>query len=348
MAQRRALAVRAAAVLTAVPALAVPVAPTALASSTPVTAGAAPTPAAAASAVTGLRVRGLPGAPASAPGAASAPGPGPASALAPAPAPGQARAPGTASVPDPVAPSPAADPASFSVPARLVRAATGPGDRAGGPYCGDRDSPDFPLRAEVAGGPRGYTAGGGRRHWTVTLRNTTDRACRAVHPVAVLADRTRELAAADIEMEFHDPFAGRWRPVTLETSDRHEHIAVFDRFPGLTVPAGGTVTTSVRLRFTSGGTARPADNAVRLTLAAVQRRGDDGDWVGSAPPYDFTIRGGRTSPDGPGPAGDGTRTRPPALARSGSGGPLPWAAVAAGLCLALGAALLAASRGTRR
>ncbi|MBQ0983661.1 hypothetical protein KBZ10_03810 [Streptomyces sp. F63] len=175
-------------------------------------------------------------------------------------------------------------PAAVVAPGAVPR----PLPRAVEPYCGDRDSPDFPLRARIRGGPREYTAGDGWRRWSIGLRNTTERACRAVHPVAVLVDSTRKLAGERIFLEFYDAYSRSWRPVTLETTDRHEHIAVFDGFPGFAVPAGGTVTVGVRMRFAEG----TAGNSVRLTVAAVQRRDDDGDWIGSSNDYEFTIRGG--------------------------------------------------------
>ncbi|MCC9741332.1 hypothetical protein [Streptomyces sp. MNU89] len=188
------------------------------------------------------------------------------------------------------------------------------------PYCGDRDSPDFPLRARLRGGPREYVAGGGWRRWSISLRNTTDRACRGVHPVAVLVDSTRELAAERIHFQFYDAYSRSWRPVTLETTDRHEHIAVFDGFPGFAVPAGGTVTVGVRMRFAEG----TAGNAVRLTVAAVQRRDDDGDWVGSSNDYAFTIRGGGGAGAGTAedtrPRGDGERDREREPGRDRPGG----------------------------
>ncbi|WP_030548995.1 hypothetical protein [Streptomyces albus] len=193
---------------------------------------------------------------------------------------------------------------TLSAPAAVVApgAVPRPLPRAVQPYCGDRDSPDFPLRARIRGGPREYTAGDGWRRWSIGLRNTTDRACRGVHPVAVLVDSTRELAAERIFLQFYDAYSRSWRPVTLETTDRHEHIAVFDGFPGFAVPAGGTVTVGVRMRFAEG----TAGNAVRLTVAAVQRRDDDGDWIGSSNDYDFAIRGDGSAAD----AGTAENTRP--------------------------------------
>ncbi|OFA56504.1 hypothetical protein [Streptomyces fradiae] len=204
-----------------------------------------------------------------------------------------------------------AAPAAVVAPDAVPRPLPRPLPLAVEPYCGDRDSPDFPLRARIRGGPREYAAGSGWRRWSIGLRNTTDRACRGVHPVAVLVDSTRELAAGRIHFQFYDAYSRSWRPVTLETTDRHEHIAVFDGFPGFAVPAGGTVTVGVRMRFAEG----TPDNAVRLTVAAVQRRDDDGDWVGTSNDYAFTIRGGGRGGAGAGTAedtrrrGDGGRDR---------------------------------------
>ncbi|WP_095757294.1 hypothetical protein [Streptomyces xinghaiensis] len=215
-----------------------------------------------------------------------------------------------------------AAPAAVVAPDAVPRPLPRPLPLAVEPYCGDRDSPDFPLRARIRGGPREYAAGSGWRRWSISLRNTTDRACRGVHPVAVLVDSTRELAAERIHFQFYDAYSRSWRPVTLETTDRHEHIAVFDGFPGFAVPAGGTVTVGVRMRFAED----TPGNAVRLTVAAVQRRDDDGDWVGSSNDYAFTIRGGGRDGAVAGadedtrPRGDGERDRERERRRDRPGG----------------------------
>ncbi|NBM16779.1 hypothetical protein [Streptomyces sp. GC420] len=157
--------------------------------------------------------------------------------------------------------------------------------------CGDPDSVRFPLAARIPGdAPDTYTAGGSRRTWTVELHNTTDEACRAIHPVVVLVDQHRAMRPEQIRLEYYAPDVHTWRPVPLETSDQDEYIGVLgDGFPGFVVPPSDTVP--VRLRMGFGPEAVAGDGAwrVRATVAAVQRRRDDGDWVGESDDYAFTV-----------------------------------------------------------
>ncbi|MGK5629534.1 hypothetical protein ACSNOD_13865 [Streptomyces sp. URMC 123] len=239
-----------------------------------------------------------------------------------------------------------------ALPGRAARAARPVGTPAPEPRCGDAASgADFPISTRVHGGPDAYAPGGDWQSWAVELRNTTGAACHGVHPVAVVVDEGRALTDQAIELDFYDPGARAWRDVRFETTDRDEHIGVFDGgFPGFEVPAGRTVTVTVRLRFPD----RVAEDRVRLSVAAVQRRADDGAWVGTSEPYAFAIRREeRPSPDdfvrpeatGPGPwaaelARTGGRTHAPAHLAT-------LTAVAAAL-LATGGAAYALSRRLRR
>ncbi|MBW5484344.1 hypothetical protein [Streptomyces bambusae] len=104
----------------------------------------------------------------------------------------------------------------------------------------------------------------------------------------VFTDTARTLRPAHLRMEFDTP-AGT-QPVTLERSDRDEIIAVFDggtSFPGFTIGAGGSATVKVRLAFAPDA---PVGEVV-ADAALVQRKGDDGDWVGEAGGYRFSVEG---------------------------------------------------------
>ncbi|GAA2367157.1 hypothetical protein [Streptomyces cuspidosporus] len=185
------------------------------------------------------------------------------------------------------------------------------------PSCGRRGSSEFPIDARLYGGPKRYPPGGGWRAWHLELRNTTRAECRAIHPIAILVDRGRALRPGHIRMEFLDPYGenpdgGTWRPVSFETTDEHENIGVFgDPFPGFTVPARGRVEVAVRTRFTDSAPTGP----VTANVITMQRRADDGDWVGQSDDYDFRVeRAGEagTDPDeradGNAAAGDGRVT----------------------------------------
>ncbi|QEU94151.1 hypothetical protein [Streptomyces kanamyceticus] len=171
-----------------------------------------------------------------------------------------------------------------------------------GPGCAPADSADFPVDTRIHAGPAAYRAGGGHRSWTIDLTNTTGDTCDDVHPVLVLVDGKRTLRARQIRLEFHD--GTRWRPVAFEKTDRDEKIGVFGEgsdgtdanggsgdFEGFTVGPGRTVTVKARLAFTAD--ARP-DHVV-ASAALVQRRGDDGDWVGESNDYPFDIVTGGSS-----------------------------------------------------
>ncbi|MFD9795817.1 hypothetical protein ACFWXK_33240 [Streptomyces sp. NPDC059070] len=201
------------------------------------------------------------------------------------------------------------------------------------PDCGDRTGRDFPLDARIHGGPAEYRPGDGAQFWYVDLTNTTARTCRGIHPVVVLVDRDHALKDSQAKLEFYDEGSARPHPVAFERTDEDEHIGVFDDgFPGFVIGAGRTLTVRVRLGFTAD--TRP--NQVTVNAAVVQRRGDDGRWVGESGGYRFGIV--PEAPLAPQLAG------PPELADTGFPvGP----ALAAGVLLLGGAALVAGSRRVR-
>ncbi|MFF6777771.1 hypothetical protein ACFY8W_30060 [Streptomyces sp. NPDC012637] len=235
------------------------------------------------------------------------------------------------------------------------------------PSCGTADAADFPLRTRIHGGPEDYPAGGDLRTWQLDLTNTTAAACRDIHPVLVLTDRDRTLRPAQIRAEFYDAEARLWRPVAFEATDQSENVGVFDApalstavppFAGFAVPAGRTLTVPVRLSFSADA----SPDEVVVNAAVVQKRGDDGDWVGESDDYRLTI--GPADPDAETSTDPGTgRTPDPAptspagprdpedaeLARTGRDAALRLAPVSAAL-LAAGGALtfLAWRRRSRR
>ncbi|MFB6613438.1 hypothetical protein ACFCV9_04330 [Streptomyces sp. NPDC056367] len=168
--------------------------------------------------------------------------------------------------------------------------------------CGDGKSAAFPIGARIRGGPAVYRTGGGPQSWYLDLTNTTNSECTAIHPVIVFTDKARALRPAHLRMDFDAP--GGPFPVSQERTDRDEIIAVFDggdAFPGFTVGAGGTLTVKVSLAF-----APDAPNGeVVADAALVQRKGDDGDWVGEAGGYRFSVEGPDADGDGDGDSDPG-------------------------------------------
>ncbi len=155
----------------------------------------------------------------------------------------------------------------------------------------DTNTDGFPVRTRIHGGPASYDAGGGYRTWSLDLTNTTTRTCRNIHPVIVLVDGKRTLRAAQPRLEFYE--GTRPYPVSFERTDADELVGVLDHqgFPGFTVPPGHTVTVRLRLAVTSGAA---VPNDVVANAAVVQRRGNDGEWVGESNDYRFRIvDGGR-------------------------------------------------------
>ncbi|MFB8773017.1 hypothetical protein [Streptomyces broussonetiae] len=167
-----------------------------------------------------------------------------------------------------------------------------------GPRCAPAPGTrDFPVTTRIRGGPDTYQAGGGYGSWVIDLTNTTARPCTGIHPVVVLVDERRKLTPEQSRLEFYDGAGPRPRPVRWEATDQDELVGAFDDgFPGFTVAPGRTVSVRVRLAITSDA----VRNEVTATAAVVQRRGDDGDWVGQSGDYRFTIASDRdplTDPD---------------------------------------------------
>ncbi|MEU1282007.1 hypothetical protein [Streptomyces sp. NPDC005805] len=189
-----------------------------------------------------------------------------------------------------------------------------PADRQ--PTCGKSTDPGFPIETRIHGGPRTVQAGSGFQGWRIDLTNTTRELCHHIHPVVVLTGTP--LAPDRVAVEFRDGDAGRWRPVTLERTSEDELVGAFDDgFRGFVVPADGTVTVPVRFSLAAG----TAPGEVTVNAAVVQRRGDDGDWVGASEDYHLTVTEGTARPSGsaesqePDPDVDGDADRDPGTAR---------------------------------
>ncbi|GGS47077.1 hypothetical protein [Streptomyces cinerochromogenes] len=153
------------------------------------------------------------------------------------------------------------------------------------PSCVGGDARAFPLSTRIRGGPGSYEAGGGYGTWYIDLTNTTPRTCAGIHPVVVLVDDKRALRPDQPHLDFYD--GARNRPVTFESTDEQELVGVLDGagFGGFTVPPGRTVSVRVRLALPSDAVA----DQVTANAAVVQRRGEDGDWVGESNAYRFSI-----------------------------------------------------------
>jgi hypothetical protein len=246
--------------------------------------------------------------------------------------------------------------AAALVPSGPASATAGDGLRASRVCEAAADGRAFPIVSRIHDAPPTvYRAGGGYRQWSLDLTNTTDTGCRALHPVLVLVDKGRELRSGQIRMEFHD--GTRWRPVRFERTGQGDHVGVFDDgFPGFSVRPGRTVTVRARLAFTPD----TVPGRVVTTAALVQRRGDDGDWVGESRDYAFDVvaagdgdgvadggggggRGRDEARDGDGPG----RTVAGELAETGPNGALLGLGAAAIALLLGGGALMAAARRLR-
>ncbi|MFI1889147.1 hypothetical protein [Streptomyces jumonjinensis] len=155
------------------------------------------------------------------------------------------------------------------------------------PRCGAASTGRFPIGTRLHGGPTVHHPGGGFGQWSVELVNTTDRPCRNIHPVLVFTARDRGLTPARLMLEFYDSAASRWWPAELETTSEGEVVAILDAdgAGGLTVPGRAAVAVPVRLALT----ADTPPNQVTVNAAIVQRRGDDGDWVGESGDYRFAV-----------------------------------------------------------
>ncbi|MFE4636980.1 hypothetical protein ACFRJ1_26840 [Streptomyces sp. NPDC056773] len=205
--------------------------------------------------------------------------------------------------------------------------------------CGDGKSTQFPIGARIRGGPAVYRTGGEAQTWYLDLTNTTTAQCTAIHPVVVFTDQARALRPAHFRMEFDAP--GHALPVSLERTDRDEIVAVFDggdAFSGFTIGPGGSVTVTVRLAFAPDA---PRGEAV-ADAALVQRKGDDGDWIGEAGGYRFEVQGPDAETGEAGALADTGRT--PAAWAYGAGAA---AALAGGGGLLLGARRLRKEPGTQ-
>ncbi|WP_199818684.1 hypothetical protein [Streptomyces leeuwenhoekii] len=219
------------------------------------------------------------GAPVSAPAHSNARPPAPAPALGsphvPTPTP-------TPATPHPPARTRALAPADASLPTGTPASAA---PRA--PACAAPGDRDFPLTTRLHGGPAAYQAGGGHGTWYLDLTNTTTRTCSGIHPVVVLVDERRSLQPSHLRLEFHD--GTRFRPVPFVTTDAHELIGVLAAddggFPGFTIGPGRTRTVTVRFAVTPAA----GPDEVTANAAIVQRREDDGDWVGQSNDYRFRV-----------------------------------------------------------
>ncbi|WP_329279139.1 hypothetical protein [Streptomyces sp. NBC_00691] len=231
---------------------------------------------------------------------------------------------------------------STTAPAPAQAAPDIPAPDPPAPACGTPSGSAFPLDTRIHGGPADYPAGGPLQEWKLDLTNTTDGVCSGIHPVLVLTDEQRALRPGQIRFEFYDEGAARWRPVTFEATEQAENVGAFtgpdgpgsstgpdglgtstgvdgpDGFGGFTVPAGQTLTVSVRLGFH----ARTTPGAVVVNAAVVQRRGADGDWVGESGDYRLTVGpvapNRSTGADDPAPDTSGTPapatpSRPPGV-----------------------------------
>ncbi|WP_159072383.1 hypothetical protein [Streptomyces sp. CMB-StM0423] len=180
------------------------------------------------------------------------------------------------------------------VAAAAVGAAAGqepPPGRAFAPRCGDPGAGRFPVRTALHGDGAALRAGGPRGELTLRLHNTSAGACRDVHPVAVVSHEAGgRLRPAGIRLEFHDERARRWRSVAFERTGAQEAAGVFaGGSRGFVLRAGES--REVRLRVGFAQDAPPGRVTVNVTT--VQRRGDDGEWVGQSKDYETGIERGR-------------------------------------------------------
>ncbi|MFJ9863230.1 hypothetical protein [Streptomyces sp. NPDC101165] len=153
--------------------------------------------------------------------------------------------------------------------------------------CAEPGGRAFPVTTRIHDGPASYEAGGGFGTWAIDLTNTTSRTCTEVHPVVVLVDDKRTLKPSQPKLDFYD--GSRARPVTFESTDEQELVGVLDGagFDGFTVAPGATVTVKLRLSLTSDA----VPDTITVNAAVVQRRGEDGDWIGESNDYRFGIGG---------------------------------------------------------
>ncbi|MBZ9640386.1 hypothetical protein [Streptomyces sp. PSKA30] len=168
---------------------------------------------------------------------------------------------------------------------------------------------DFPITTRIHGGPDSYDAGGGYGTWSIDLTNSTARTCTGIHPVVVLVDKGRTLTPTQPKLEFYEK--ARPHPVRFERTDEDELVGAFDGFAGFTVPPGRTLTVRVRLALTSDA----VPNEITANAAVVQRRDNDGDWVGQSNDYRFRVEvkpdtGSSAEPEPKSGSDSGTPTAP--------------------------------------
>ncbi|MEU9924490.1 hypothetical protein AB0H51_24910 [Streptomyces griseoluteus] len=197
---------------------------------------------------------------------------------------------------------------SASVPASLclvaVTALAPVSSAAAVTPCTAGDEGSFPLGTRIHGGPDTYRAGGEPGTWYIDLVNIGSQTCAGVHPVVVLVDDERLLRPSQAKLDFYD--GRKRRPVRLESTDHQELVGVVgaDGFAGYTVAPGRTVTVRLRLMITAEAYA----DHVTAKVALVQRRGQDGEWVGESEDYVFDIDG--EEPDPARPKGSAPPTGP--------------------------------------
>ncbi|MFD0393578.1 hypothetical protein ACFQ3Z_18495 [Streptomyces nogalater] len=172
-----------------------------------------------------------------------------------------------------------------------------------------RRRPRVPAGRPYPWRPRVLRGGGSPRTWYIDLTNTTDRTCAGVHPVVVLVGEERALRPDQPRLDFYD--GSRAHRVAFEATEARELVGVLDGtgFAGFTVPPGRTVGVRVRFSFAPGAAA----GQVTATAAVVQRRGQDGDWVGESDAYRFSVTGdGEDGTEGSGRTPDprGRRGKP--------------------------------------
>ncbi|MFG2883868.1 hypothetical protein ACGFYV_16465 [Streptomyces sp. NPDC048297] len=143
----------------------------------------------------------------------------------------------------------------------------------------------FPLTTTIRGGLASYEPGEDRGTWYIDLTNTTRQTCTDVHPVVVLVDDKRTLKPSQPRLDFYD--GSHAKPVHFESTDEQELVGVLDAagFAGFTVAPGKTVTVKVRFSLTSD----TASDRITANAAVIQRRGQDGDWIGESNDYRFGV-----------------------------------------------------------
>ncbi|MFE1878900.1 hypothetical protein [Streptomyces diastatochromogenes] len=213
-------------------------------------------------------------------------------------------------------------PLCLAAAAALVPVSSAAAHAAATPSCAAPGGRAFPLATRIHGGPTSYEVGGDYGTWYIDLTNTTTRTCADVHPVVVLVDDKRTLKPSQPKLDFYD--GSRARPVTFESTDEQELVGVLDGagFGGFTVAPGATVTVKLRLSLASDA----VPDHITANAAVVQRRGQDGDWVGESNDYRFGVgEDGDVPEDTAEPQGTGAPEDPEATATATAPGGTPQA-----------------------